>query len=154
MPPQRDPYQNQGFTDMRARLPDRLMQPATIGAPPPRLSQLFASEFSPMQFTGPQEQLTVQPAVMPQPEPVMRPTVMPQPSPQFTPLPYMGGFSLPFDSALPAFDEPPMPLPAAQLPAFGGYEAAIPIPVQQAPVHPAPMFVDPFERAMMRGGFR
>jgi hypothetical protein len=38
----------------------------TIGAPPPSLSQLFASEFGPMQYTGPQDQLMAQPAVMPQ----------------------------------------------------------------------------------------
>jgi len=221
-------YQNQGFTDMRARLPDRLMQPATIGAPPPRLSQLFASEFSPMQYSGPQDQLAMQlteparsavmpqlqegtgtrlggsreftgpnaaidmeramerdriaresaplsdeasrqlmersrflqPAVMPQPEPVMRPAVMPQPPPQFTPLPYMGGFSLPFDSALPAKVEAPV------APAVQGVETIMPVPVQDTPVQAPPpvtmpvrfdeppMFVDPFERAMMRGGFR
>jgi hypothetical protein len=133
-------YQNQGFTDMRARLPDRLMQPATIGAPPPRLSQLFASEFSPMQYSGPQDQLAMQlteparSAVMPQPEPVMRPAVMPQPPPQFTPQPYMGGFSLPFDSALPAKMEAPV------APAVQGVETIMPVPVQDTPVQSAPVY--------------
>lgn len=123
-------YQNQGFTDMRARLPDRLMQPATIGAPPPSLSQLFASEFSPMQYSGPQEQLMVQPAVM-------QPAVMPQPPPQFTPQPYMGGFSLPFDSALPAKVEAPV------APVVQGVETIMPVPVQDTPVQAPPAYVEP-----------
>jgi hypothetical protein len=88
-------YQNQGLTDMRARLPDSMMQPATIGAPPPRLSQLFASEFSPMQYSGPQEQLMVQPAVAPAAQGIE--TIMPVPvqeapvdmAPAYPQAPYM-----------------------------------------------------------------
>ena len=74
----------------------------------------------------------LQPAVMPQPEPVMRPAVMPQPPPQFTPLPYMGGFSLPFDSALPAKVEAPV------APAVQGVETIMPVPVQDTPVQAPP----------------
>ena len=116
-------------------MPSPAQDAATIGAPPPRLSQLFASEFSPMQFTGPQEQLAVQPAVMPQPGAQL--------------------YVAPPPSAMPAkFAEPLMPALPSQMPAFGGYETVMPMPTPEPPVYASPMFVDPFERAMMRGNFR
>ena len=128
-------YQNQGFTDMRARLPDRLMQPATIGAPPPSLSQLFASEFSPMQYSGPQEQLMAQPAVMPQAgtQPYAAPPPVSMPS---------------------KFAEPLQPAMPSQLPSFGNFETVMPMPIEEPPVYAAPASFGPFGRGMAFGGFR
>ena len=110
-------------------------QPATIGAPPPSLSQLFASEFGPMQYTGPQDQLMAQPAVMPQPEP------QPYAAPPPVPMPSK-------------FAEPLMPAMPSQLPSFGNFETVMPMPMQEAPVYAAPASFGPFGRGMARGGFR
>ena len=100
---------------------------ATIGAPPPSLSQLFAGEFSPMQFGGQQQRAEVGPQDYSAPPPV----------------------------AMPAkFAEPLMPAMPSQLPSFGNFETVMPMPMQEAPVYAAPASFGPFERAMMRGGFR
>jgi hypothetical protein len=68
---------------------------ATIDAPPPSLSQLFASEFSPMQFGGPPQQRVEagpQPMSEPQPQPYMGGAL---PTPAYSsPSPF---FASPFD---------------------------------------------------------
>jgi hypothetical protein len=63
---------------------------------------------------------------MPQPDLMMRPDVMPQP--------YMGGFSFPFDQALPAKSEAPT-APAAQ-----GFDSIMPVQMQDTPVQSAPAY--------------
>jgi hypothetical protein len=122
-------------------------QPATIGAPPPSFSQLFASEFGPMQYTGPQDQLMAQPAVMPVTDHMMRPAVMPQAGTQ----PY----AAPPPVSMPSkFAEPLMPAAPSQLPSFGNFETMMPIPIPEPPVYAAPASFGPFGRGMARGGFR
>jgi hypothetical protein len=64
--------------------------------------------------------------VTPQPDLMMRPDVMPQP--------YMGGFSFPFDQALPAKSEAPS-APAAQ-----GFDSIMPVQMQDTPVQSAPAY--------------
>jgi hypothetical protein len=64
--------------------------------------------------------------VTPQPDLMMRPAVMPQP--------YMGGFSFPFDQALPAKSEAPT-APAAQ-----GFDSIMPVQMQDTPVQSAPAY--------------
>jgi hypothetical protein len=64
--------------------------------------------------------------VTPQPDLMMRPDVMPQP--------YMGGFSFPFDQALPAKSEAPT-APAAQ-----GFDSIMPVQMQDTPVQSAPAY--------------
>jgi hypothetical protein len=64
--------------------------------------------------------------VTPQPDLMMRPAVMPQP--------YMGGFSFPFDQALPAKSEAPTAT-AAQ-----GFDSIMPVQMQDTPVQSAPAY--------------
>jgi len=67
-------------------------QPAAIGAPPPSLSQLFASEFSPMQFGGQPQQVELGPTPAPAPQPYMGGAL---PTPAYSsPSPF---FASPFD---------------------------------------------------------
>jgi hypothetical protein len=63
---------------------------------------------------------------MPQPDLMMRPAVMPQP--------YMGGFSFPFDQALPAKSEAP------SAPAVQGFDSIMPVQMQDTPVQSAPAY--------------
>ena len=64
--------------------------------------------------------------VTPQPDLMMRPDVMPQP--------YMGGFSFPFDQALPAKSEAP------SAPAVQGFDSIMPVQMQDTPVQSAPAY--------------
>ncbi len=64
--------------------------------------------------------------VTPQPDLMMRPAVMPQP--------YMGGFSFPFDQALPAKSEAP------SAPAVQGFDSIMPVQMQDTPVQSAPAY--------------
>jgi hypothetical protein len=113
---------------------------ATIDAPPPSLSQLFASEFSPMQPGGREQRIEMWPVT---------PQSMPQPQ-QGSGINYAGGS--------PGFYErqqqqrveagpQPMSEPQPQ-PYMGG---ALPTPAYSSP---SPFFASPFDRMAMMGGFR
>jgi hypothetical protein len=102
-------------------------QPATIGAPPPSLSQLFAGEFSPMQFGAQQQRAEVGPQAFAEPPPVTMPA---------------------------KFAEPLQPAMPSQLPSFGNFETVMPMPIEEPPVYAAPASFGPFGRGMARGGFR
>jgi hypothetical protein len=106
----------------RRQMFEDLFQPEQPPQPQPQPMPIGGGAFQP---GGGGQRIEMGP-VMPQPDLMMRPDVMPQP--------YMGGFSFPFDQALPAKSEAP------SAPAVQGFDSIMPVQMQDTPVQSAPAY--------------
>jgi hypothetical protein len=106
----------------RRQMFEDLFQPEQPPQPQPQPMPIGGGAFQP---GGGGQRIEMGP-VTPQPDLMMRPAVMPQP--------YMGGFSFPFDQALPAKSEAP------SAPAVQGFDSIMPVQMQDTPVQSAPAY--------------
>jgi hypothetical protein len=106
----------------RRQMFEDLFQPEQPPQPQPQPMPIGGGAYQP----GAANQRIEMGPVTPQPDLMMRPAVMPQP--------YMGGFSFPFDQALPAKSEAP------SAPAVQGFDSIMPVQMQDTPVQSAPAY--------------